>query len=237
MLKSIIIASKVKNCYRIRFQIHRRTVSIFHSLRVFAYRRFKSYLILHRDIFAHVVSNWHFSRSEIVASNSKENVASERKERLSVFFRSWIIQENDHDYWDDEIFTCVALFSSDHRSRSSDVSTTRILLLEDHSISHLLFAHEYCKRILFAVFKINFFTSWYRRCSRRYASRIDDRDFDVFIRWIDFERACFFVVSFFREACDSRTFNSKNTKISFYFDFSIRIFAKSSRYFEILIVL
>jgi hypothetical protein len=92
---------------------------------------FKSYLSRHRDIFAHVISNWHFSRSEIVASNSKWDVASKRGKRLSIFFRSRIIEENDHDYRDDEVFTCVALFSSDHRSRSSDASTTRILLLED----------------------------------------------------------------------------------------------------------
>jgi hypothetical protein len=92
---------------------------------------FKSYLSRHRDFFAHVISNWHFSRSEIITSNSKWDVASEKEKKFSIFFRSRIIEENDHDYWNDEIFTCVALFSSDHRSCSFDASTTRILLLED----------------------------------------------------------------------------------------------------------
>ncbi len=59
---------------------------------------FKSYLSRHRDVFAHAVSNEHFSRSEIIASNSKWNVASEKKKKLSVFFRFRIIEENDHDY-------------------------------------------------------------------------------------------------------------------------------------------
>jgi hypothetical protein len=85
-----------------------------------------------------------------------------------------------------------------------------------HNVFHFLFVREYCERILFAVFKINFFTSWFRRCSKRCTNKIDDRDLDVFIRWIDFERTCFFVAFFLRRACDSRTFSSKNTKISFY---------------------
>jgi hypothetical protein len=96
-----------------------------------------------------------------------------------------------------------------HRRREFFYSKT-------HSIFHFFFTRKYCKRILFAIFKINFFTSWLRRCSRRCANRIDNRDFDVFIRCIDFERACFFVASFFREACDSKAFNSKNTKIFSY---------------------
>jgi hypothetical protein len=92
---------------------------------------FKSYLSRHRDVFAHVISNWHFSRSEIIASNSKWDVANEKEKRFSIFFRSRIIEENDHDYWNDEIFTCVALLFSDYRSRSFDASTTRIFLFEN----------------------------------------------------------------------------------------------------------
>jgi hypothetical protein len=102
---------------------------------------FKSYLSRHRDVLAHVISNWYFSRSEIIASNSKWNVASEKKERLSIFFKFRIIEENDHDYWNDEIFTCVALFFSDHRSRSFNASTTRILLLEDSLRARVLWTY------------------------------------------------------------------------------------------------
>jgi hypothetical protein len=91
---------------------------------------FKSYSSRYRDVFAHVISNWHFSRSEIIASNSKWNVAKKKK-RFSIFFRFRIIEKNDHDYLNDEIFTCVVLFFFDHCSRSSDASTTRILLFED----------------------------------------------------------------------------------------------------------
>ncbi len=176
---------------------------------------FKSYLSRHRDVLAHVISNWHFSRFEIIASNSKWNVA--RKKKDFQFFSDFESSKKTITIIEMTKFSRVSFYSFliivrahlTHRRREFFYSKI-------HNIFHFLFAREYCERNFFAVFKINFFTSWLRRCSRRCTNRINDRDFDIFIKWIDFEKACFFVAFFLREVCDSRTFNSKNTKIFIY---------------------